>query len=387
MIGVICWSTSLAAQGGGADSRLRQAREESERSRRERDSLQAELRRLENSARDLAAETRNLERQADATTRAVNALNRELRAIDGEVDTASAALVRAQDELQIKEATLKRRVVDVYKRGPLQTTEALLSAASFGELVARYKYLRIVTLRDRALLQRTQQLQNEVRAKRARLLSLQNELVLSRQDKSEEEQRLRSLEAQWAARVARTQTQTQRAQAQLRRAVLDAARLDSIVAELADARRRGDVRAGANPSPSASSKTLDVGNLDWPVEGNIIYSFGRLVNPNNTVLRWNGIGIAAATNTPVRAVAAGLVVYAAPFQTWGNTVIVSHGDVSTVYASLGRVQVQIGQRVEKGQQIGLVGVNDTETGPHLHFEIRPDQKMAVDPIEWLRRRQ
>ncbi|HKS07133.1 MAG TPA: peptidoglycan DD-metalloendopeptidase family protein [Gemmatimonadaceae bacterium] len=375
------------AQAGGVDSRLREARDERARSQRERDSLQAELRRLEMSTRDLAAETRNLERQADATARAVNALNRQLREINAEVDSASGALVRSQDELLIKQATLQRRVVDIYKRGPLQTVEALLSAASFGELVARYKYLRIVTLRDRALLQRTQQLQNDVRNKRTRLVSLQGELVTSREDKAEEEQRLRSLEAQWAARVSRSQTQAQRAQMQLRRVMADASRLDSIVAELDAARLRGDTRAGAAAPLSRTLSTADLGKLDWPVEGEIIYSFGRLRNPNNTILRWNGIGIAAAPNTPVRAVAAGLVVFAQPFDTWGNTVIVSHGSALSVYASLGRVTVRVTDNVERGQQIGVVGVSDPEKGPMLHFEIRPDGRMSVDPIEWLKKRQ
>lgn len=386
-LAVFASATPVAAQGAGSlEAKLREAREEGIRSRRERDSLQAELRRLQMSARDLAAETRNLERQADATTRAVNALDRQLRTMNAELDSASAALVRSQDELLVKEATLKQRLVDIYKRGPLQTAEALLSADSFGALVARYKYLRIVTLRDRALLQRTQQLQNDVRTKRGMLVTLQNELVTSREDKAEEQQRLRSLEAQWASRMTRTASQAERAEALLRRAMRDADRLDSIVAELDEARRRGETRA-ATTGVSGSLRASDAGKLDWPVEGQILYSFGRLRNPNNTLVRWNGIGVAAAAGTPVRAVAAGLVVFAESNETYGNTVVVSHGNVSTVYASLGRVTVTLGQNIEKGAQVGTVGISDPELGPHLHFEIRPDRKPAVDPIEWLRSRQ
>ena len=53
--------------------------------------------------------------------------------------------------MELKNSALHRRVVDIYKRGPLYTTEALLAAQSFGELVARYKYLHELALRDRAM--------------------------------------------------------------------------------------------------------------------------------------------------------------------------------------------------------------------------------------------
>jgi septal ring factor EnvC (AmiA/AmiB activator) len=121
------------------------------------------------------------------------------------------------------------------------------------------------------------------------------------------------------------------------------------------------------------------------VEGTLLYRFGRVVNPNNTTTRWNGIGIAAATGTPVRAIAAGEVVLADRVGTYGTTVIVQHGGGDySVYGSLSRLDVGKGMRVRKGQQIGLVGAADPELEPHLHFEIRRAQGAAVDPLEWLR---
>src|SRR5206468_13035853 len=66
-----------------------------------------------------------------------------------------------------------------------------------------------------------------------------------------------------------------------------------------------------------------------------IYRYGRVVNPNNTTTRWNAIGIAAATGTPVHAVAPGTVVSVVQLGTYGLTVIVQHGGGDySVYASL-----------------------------------------------------
>ena len=102
------------------------------------------------------------------------------------------------------------------------------------------------------------------------------------------------------------------------------------------------------------------GSLDWPIEGEIIYGFGRERQPNGTVLRWNGIGIASATGEPVRAVKAGRVVLAGPFEGYGPTVVLSHGDgFYTLYLYLEDIGVVEGRDVEAGQVVGTVGGADT----------------------------
>lgn len=358
------------------------------RIRRERDSLENVLRRAQGTVRNLSAEAANLARQADATLRAVSTLDRQLESITTDVDSANGALVRAQDEMVVKRATLQRRLVDIYKRGPLYTAEALLSAQSFGELIARYKYLRLVALRDRALLRRVEELRQQVAGQRTVLVRLQGEVEYSREQKSDEEQRLRALERQRGLAVQRTQRTAQQAQTRLQQIARDEARMNNLIANLEADRRR----AAANPTrtatpPIASTiKTADFGTLDWPVDGDIIYRFGRVVSTNNTAVRWNGIGISAELGTAVKAVAAGKVTTAESMGTYGTCVIVDHsgGDYS-IYCSLSRVNVRVGQAVVKGATLGAVGIADPDLGPHLHFEMRPKGR-AVDPLEWLRGR-
>ncbi len=148
-------------------------------------------------------------------------------------------------------------------------------------------------------------------------------------------------------------------------------------------------RAGgaADAAPSASTiKTADYGALDWPVDGAIIYSFGRAINPNNTSIRWNGVGIEAPLGTGVLAIADGDVMIAENIGTYGLTVILQHGGGDySVYGSLQRAHVAKGAKVKKGQPIGTVGQSDPDMRPHLHFEIRPKGK-AADPLAWLQQK-
>ena len=368
-----------------AAERLRQEQLELERLRNERQQLEARMREMQTSARNISAERQNLERQAIATSRVVRSLDQQLGSLLGEVQSVNGSLVRSQDELIIKQATLRYRVHEIYKRGPLYSLEALLSAESFGALVARYKYLHLIARRDRALLSRVETLNGQITAQRFLLMRLQDDMEANRRQKADEEARLRRLELQRGRSLAQLETQARRAQDRLTQIGRDEQRLTSMIAALEESRRRAEARAGAAPVASTLT-TSSIGRLDWPVAGTVVYSYGRVVNPNRTDFTWNGIGIGAPLGTPVKVVADGEVVISEPTGTYGLMIVVQHGGGAySIYSSLGELRVRKGARVAKGDVIGTVGQADPDMPPRLHFEIRPQGGRAVDPAEWLRR--
>ena len=86
-----------------------------------------------------------------------------------------------------------------------------------------------------------------------------------------------------------------------------------------------------------------------------------------------GVDYAATTGTPVRTVADGVVEFAGEQTGFGNVIMIRHNAHNeTVYAHLSKINVQQGQKVLQGQNIGLVGATGWATGPHLHFEFRID---------------
>ena len=370
-----------------AEQKVRAQREELERIRAERAGLEAKMDELRGTLHDLNEEVTNLDSQAEATARAVRSLDAQLGAIGEEVGQATTDLVRAEDELAIKRAVLRRRLADIYKRGPLYSYEALLSAETFAGLVARYKYLHLLALRDRALVKRVEELRNQIDRQRGLLVRLRNDIESSRTEKSREELRLRTLEQQRTLSLKQTKRSAAQTQARIKRIERDETRLTGVIASLEAARRRAEdaARARGTARPSAPAVRREA-TLDWPVDGALLYRFGRVVNPNNTTTRWNGIGIGAPAGTPVKAIGAGEVMVAETFGTYGLTVIVqqSGGDYS-VYGSLSSIAVRKGGIVSRGQIIGTVGTADPELPSHLHFEFRPEGR-AVDPMDYLRAR-
>jgi septal ring factor EnvC (AmiA/AmiB activator) len=378
---------ATAASGQGADARIRAQRQELDRIRAERDSLQAESRQLQGRVRSLQDEVTLLGRQAVATTRLVKSLDQQIANVNAEVDTANKRVATAQEEVVNRRQRLRGRVRDIYKRGPLFATEAFLAARSFGELVARYKYLHELALYDKSVVKRVEDLLQQIDGQRQLLVRLQDEFERSREEKAREQVRLKDLEVQRQRALSQARRSSQQVDARLAQIRRDEARVANLIAAAEAAARRA---APGTPDAAPATSTLrtsDYGALDWPVDGSIMYSFGRAVNPNNTAIRWNGIGIEAPLGSSVTAIADGEIMVAEPIGTYGLTVIIQHGGGDySVYGSLLRATVAKGARVKKGQAIGTVGQADPDLAPHLHFEIRPKGR-ATDPLTWLQQRQ
>jgi septal ring factor EnvC (AmiA/AmiB activator) len=365
-----------------AEQRLRDERARLDQLRNERQELERRREALQSTVHDLSEELENVNRQVEMTSRVVQSLDAQLAAINIDVSLTTAELVRAQDELEVKQVVLERRLVDIYKRGSLYTSEVLLSANSFADLVARYKYLHLAALRDQALVKRVDDLRKQIDTQHENLVRFQNDIEVNLTEKGDEERRLRTLQEEQANSLSQAKQRTRETERRLAALSEDEQKLTNVIGSLEAARLKAERESRTAKAPSALKK--GTGTLDWPVKGALLYSFGRVVNPNNTTVRWNGIGIQAAGGTEVHAVTSGRVLVAEPFGTYGLTVIIQHsgGDYS-VYGSLSRLAVKKNDIVTKGQLIGYVGTADPELPAHLHFELRPGGH-AVDPLDFLK---
>lgn len=96
-----------------------------------------------------------------------------------------------------------------------------------------------------------------------------------------------------------------------------------------------------------------------------------------------GIDLAGPTGTPIYAAADAVVGHAGVRGGYGNLIELNHGaNIATRYGHLSRIMVSAGERVRRGQLIGLMGSTGRSTGPHLHYEVRIDGR-AVNPLPFL----
>jgi len=372
-----------------ADTEVEQSRRRLEEIRRERDRLQEQQQRLQGQVHDVNDELSNLERQRESTQRIVNEIERQIGGLASQLDRSSAEKILAEDNLADRRAVLERRLVDIYKRGPLYTFQALFAAESFGDLLSRYKYLYLTSRQDRALVEDVESLRNRVVSERNTILNVRNQLARTREEREAEYTKYTDLARARERRLQSLQQSARNTERRLTTLQKDEARLNGLLAALERARRdevtRGAVRGGV--STPGSITTADIGKLDWPVEGTIVYRFGRDTLPSGGIIRWNGVGIAAEVGTPVKAVGAGKVRLVGQFGTYGLTIVLEHGNgYYSVYSHLQSAGVKLGATVAKEEVLGTVGGENSDYGPHLHFEIRGENQVALDPTQWLRKR-
>lgn len=142
------------------------------------------------------------------------------------------------------------------------------------------------------------------------------------------------------------------------------------VAKNANAGSRARASGSVNTSSKISGGKASLGiSLIRPVSGTITSRFG--VSSNIRKSSHTGLDIAAPTGTPVKAAASGTVTFSGWKGSYGNMLVISHGNgVQTYYGHCSKLYAKNGQTVSQGDVVASVGSTGNSTGPHLHLEIR-----------------
>jgi murein DD-endopeptidase MepM/ murein hydrolase activator NlpD len=119
-------------------------------------------------------------------------------------------------------------------------------------------------------------------------------------------------------------------------------------------------------------------------DGYISSYFGERMDPFNGEEAFHkGVDFASDAGADVLAVAAGIVTFAGPREGYGNLVELNHGNgYLTRYAHNEQVLVRVGEEVERGQALAIVGSTGHSTGPHVHFELIKDGRQ-IDPMAYV----
>jgi septal ring factor EnvC (AmiA/AmiB activator) len=389
------------AQVAAPDSDAARRREEQLRieatKRRELEEVQQQARQSREQASKLKGketqalgQLRRTQRELDLTRRRLRALQRRRGALELQLDVTRATLHQTQLSLEQQKARLARRLRNMHKAGADRELEFLLSTRSFAQLLARWDFLVMVAEQDRVLLEDIEGKQEQVQTTQQRLEADSFEVRKTERQTTAQNRRLDQLRTQREQQV--TQIRTQRktyeaAAAELEKTARDIQRLLARLERQRQAEEQRRRAGGRAPEPYTGEFAKARKQLEWPVDGKIVGSFGPERHPRfGTTTLNNGIDIAAPNGTPVRAVARGRVDYTSDdFAAFGQVVVVNHGDgFYTLYGHLSEILVAQGQEVQPGQAIGRVGDSGTSLkGTVLHFEVRKGGT-ALDPEDWLR---
>ncbi|MEA2119196.1 murein hydrolase activator EnvC family protein [Halovibrio sp. HP20-50] len=344
----------------------------------------------------IGQEIESVAQRLSATGQARDSAERELEAVETELakthqrlDTLQAERRQLNDETaQLREhrdrleneradqyAALGQQLSALYRLGPTPQLKLLLNQGDPAELdrmqaymnrlsKARNRRLNAIARLDNALADT----QNELRERQARLDTLADELEKQSALLAERTTERRGVVANLDDRYGSEEDRL----ADLNQSREEAERvLRNIQAEMAKL---------AEPTPTTHIVSTQ-GDLPWPVQGSISSSFHH-----RDGVHYNGIVIQANQGTPVTAVHAGRVVFADWMRGFGNLLIIDHGDqIMTLHAHLQQFSVRPGQQINRGDEIGRVGVSGGQTRAALYFEVRRSGE-PINPQRWIARR-
>ncbi|MBT8479864.1 MAG: peptidoglycan DD-metalloendopeptidase family protein [Gemmatimonadetes bacterium] len=384
---MVASAANLAAQSAIGDQ-IRDSQDRLDQIRREKQQLAREYDQLSGQIHTFSEEISNIERRIGSSRGALDELDLQIQAYAIQVDETTRDMLRTHDDLVLRRTELEARLREIYKRGDLHAVQVVMEARSFGDLISRYKYLHLVARYDRTLVGQVQRLEEQLAAQRQQLAQEFARLRGLRGEKQREVRDLETLETQRERRLANTQRRVAQAQTRITQLEEEERQLGNLLAELERARREAERVAGTSTTPTL--RTSDLGSLNWPVQGSVVYRFGEAKPDVEDV--WKGIGIGAPRGTSVAAVESGSVAWAGSRGVLGQTVIIDHGGgYWSGYLYLQDLRVRSGDRVNSGQVIGHVGGDEgSASGTHVEFQIyepgRDGNPRQVDPVRWLRGR-
>ena len=401
LVSVLClFLTPLAVQGAGREEidRLTQRQEDL---RRQKSGLEEQLDQLAQDENQAVARKGLLEQKIDVLSQQIQVSQQTIGELDGQIAQKQNELTKAQEEEAAYQDRYAQRVRAMEERGGLSYWSVLFQANSFGQLLDRVTMIGEIVAYDQEVMDRMAAARQAVAQAKAALEDSQRQQkdVLAQQQ--EQQTQLQAEQAKVEEVLAQIQSQSSRygrdlaaleatedqvaqdlAQAEAAYARQLEAQRQAELARQREAKRQAELeaqrqqqaaqQAAQQQNQGSGQGAPSASGLLWPVPSShrVSSPFGYRNHPITHEYSFHrGIDIPASYGSDVVASLSGVVVISRYHGSYGNYVVLSHGNgMRTLYAHLSSRLVSPGETVSRGETIGLIGSTGSSTGNHLHYE-------------------
>jgi murein DD-endopeptidase MepM/ murein hydrolase activator NlpD len=361
------------------DDQVQDLQSKAAAARAREDTLRVEIASVSQKIQSLEAEVGDVSTRLAVLEEDLELHQRKLDAVKELYRIQSERLAYLRSQYDVALGNLTDRLVAIYEGEDPSTLDVVLEAESFSDALDQIDYVESIAAQDRTVVRHVtgardhmKELKTRTGKTKARVAAITRVVQIRRdQQRSVYNRLLISRQGLAQARSSKRES--------LADAHKDAEQYEGKAEELlkVSAQLAARINSAQSVTYSSGDSTPSASGLIWPVGGPVVSGFGW---------RWGrmheGIDIAAGYGTPIRASAAGNVIYAGWMGGYGNLIIVDHGGgLATAYAHQSSFAVG-GGSVSQGQVIGYVGCTGHCFGPHLHFEVRANGA-AVDPLGYL----
>ena len=322
------------------------------------DAKQQELDEGKEKVEELEGEMDEIQSSIDETQSNIDDVSSQIVDLQSQISENQQKLDKKKEELQTSIENLNKRLRNMYKNGSIGFIDVILSSESVADLITNVELVGRIYASDKDLVASLEKEYQEIEEIQTALESQKGEL----DGKMSE---LNALQEQLGADYAKAEASKSEQEAINDQLEDDLADLEAESAEIA--------ALIASQSSSEEYQGSGSGAFIWPVPGyySISSEYAYRWCPFHGYELHSGIDIPASYGSNVVAAADGLVISAGWMGSYGNAVLISHGNgLYTLYGHNSSLNVSAGQTVTQGQTVAFIGSTGSSTGNHCHFEVR-----------------
>lgn len=313
-----------------------------------------------------------LDTQMAELDKEMETLSKDISSLESNLEVTRANLETAKETEENQYEIMKKRIKYMYENGNTNYLNIFFQADSFYEMLNSAEYISKISDYDKNLFQSYLVTKQNIEKEEASLSQQLADLQTLNEEYEYEKNTVEELTAD-------KQEQLKAYSKKIKSSEKNVEEYDDAIAKQEEEidrlllEERNKMYALIKKRADAAGMTVEeYGELfTWPlaVQGRITSKFGRRSAPTAGASTYHkGVDIAAAQGTSILASSAGKVVTARYSSSAGNYAMIYHGDdIYTVYMHMSKLNVKVGDKVEQGEIIGLVGSTGFSTGPHLHF--------------------
>ena len=292
----------------------------------------------------------------------INELNEKVQSYEQSLEILKQELEKTIQEYTVKDEIVRERLVAIARAGEVTYLDVLLKSKSLPEFLSNFYLIREITETDIQLMQEVEQKKNQIEEYTKKI---EEENTKTMEVKAQAEQIsivLTNTKSVQEGYISSLQENEKKLNEEITKYKEEQTRIELIIMQI------------------STSQNVDIqytgGPLIWPVAkaGSVITSsYGYREHPIQGIVKIHqgidigGVGFGA----PIVAVLDGVVSFAGELGSYGNCVMIDHGNgITTLYAHGQKILTERGKEVKQGDLIMEVGSTGNSTGPHCHFEIR-----------------
>lgn len=343
--------------------------------------LQSEIEALETQQASNIAKKELLDEKVSVTQLQIDATNEQIAQYVQLIEDKKAEI----KELEIAEAEqlklYKERVRTMEENGTVSYYSILFGASSFSDLLSRLDFINEIMKYDEMIYDQLIEAREATEKAKTELEDTKTEYENKKSDLEALKSELDTQISEVSALISQIENNISEYEILVDEAEKEA---DDTQAEInrksAELKKQQNTNGGTSSSNYTPVYSGD-GTYVWPTASKYVTSpYGTRLHPILGYYRFHsGIDIGGGAGNAVVASAAGTVTIAQYSDSYGNYVVIDHGNSTTLYAHMSSLNVSAGQYVNQGSVVGYVGSTGLSTGAHLHFEISVNGE-RIDPL-------